>query len=208
MTNAYQTAQNLGLTGTPQQIVDQLKATGLTARPILLANLLDKMNIPLGMLRRLPRQESDGSKWSGTAFNLILWINENGSQGQKDAINSWFSHITNDRNETFDTSVVEYGSQFWALANTFGGQPTFPSFADFAAVADLGGGWLFADLTAEQYAADKTAYELQQAAQSALAALQTRRQHWDVIAADIRSRIESGALVDDAAVVAAVTEAL
>jgi len=166
--NAYQRSVELGLTGTPQQIIDQLKATGLTARPILLANLLDKMNIPLGMLRRLPRQESDGSKWSGTAFNLILWINENGSQDQKDAINSWFSHITNDRNVTFDTSMLEYGSQFWALANAFGGQPTFPSFADFAAVADLGGGWLFADLTVEQFNAAQSVYGAAQS-QAALA---------------------------------------
>jgi hypothetical protein len=206
--NAYEKSLNLNLTGTPEEIVEKLKATGLTARPIMLSDLINTMNLPLGMLRRLPRQESDGSKWSGTAFNLILWINENGTQSQKDSINSWFSHITNDRNVTFDTTVVEYGSAFWALANTFGGQPMFPSFEDFAAVADLGGGWLFADLTVEKYNADKATFELQQAAQSALAALQQRRQRWDAVSADIRSRIESGALVDDAAVLAAVTEAL
>jgi hypothetical protein len=36
-----------------------------------------------------------------------------------------------------------------------------PSAADFTAVAALGGGWLFADLTAEQFAAQQTAAELQ-----------------------------------------------
>jgi hypothetical protein len=34
-----------------------------------------------------------------------------------------------------------------------------PSAADFAAVAALGGGWLFADLTAEEFAAQRTAAE-------------------------------------------------
>jgi hypothetical protein len=32
-----------------------------------------------------------------------------------------------------------------------------PSVEDFAAVAALGGGWLFADLTAEQFAAQRNA---------------------------------------------------
>jgi hypothetical protein len=34
-----------------------------------------------------------------------------------------------------------------------------PSVADFAAVAALGGGWLFANLTAEEFAAQRTAAE-------------------------------------------------
>jgi hypothetical protein len=46
------------------------------------------------------------------------------------------------------------------------------------------------------------------AAQAALETLRQRRQQWDVIAADIRSRIESGALTDNAAVLAAVQSAL
>jgi hypothetical protein len=199
----------MGLTGSPEEIVAQLVASGLTERPIQLDDLMNVLNIPLKMLVRLPRQESDGSKWSGTLFNLIVFVNDNGTQEQKDGLNSFFSHITNDRNRTFDTTQPDFAAQFWQVAQMFGGTaPQFPSVADFAAVADLGGGWLFADLTAQKYNADKASYELQQAAQSALAALQTRRQHWDVIAVDIRSRIESGALVDDAAVIAAVTEAL
>jgi hypothetical protein len=209
MTNAYTAAQDFGFTGTPQQIVDQLKASGLTARPIQLDDLMAYLNIPLGMLRRLPRADSDGSKWSGSLFNLLLWVNDNGTQQQKDGLNSFFSHITNDRNRTFDTTQLEFAAQFLAVAQGFGGvSPAFPSAADFEAVAALGGGWLYADLTLQKYNSDKDLYEQQQTARLTLAALQQRRQQWDAIAADIRSRIESGALADNAAVLAAVTEAL
>ncbi len=197
MTNAYKTAQDLGFTGTPEEIVAQLVASGLTARPIQLDDLMAYLNIPLGMLRRLPRADSDGSKWSGSLFNLLLWVNENGTQQQKDGLNSFFSHITNDRNRTFDTTKPEFAAQFWQVAQMFGGTaPQFPSAEDFAAVAALGGGWLFADLTVQKYNADKVSYELQQAAQSALAALQTRRQKWDQVSAEWRSKIETGQVGD------------
>jgi hypothetical protein len=43
-----------------------------------------------------------------------------------------------------------------------------PSAADFAAVAALGGGWLFADLTAEQFAAQRTAATALAAKEAAL----------------------------------------
>jgi hypothetical protein len=152
MTNAYKTAQDLGLTGTDSEIVEQLRATGLTARPILLDELMDALNIPLKMLRRLPRPDSDGSKWSGTLFNMLLWVDQNGTPEQIDGLGSFFSHITNDRNLTFDTTSLVYGAQFWEVAQGFGGMsPLFPSAEDFAAVAALGGGWRFANLTVEQY---------------------------------------------------------
>jgi hypothetical protein len=160
--NAYEKAVSLGITGTDAEKVAALRALGLTARPIMLADLLNVLNIPLKMLVRLPRADSDGSKWSGTAFNLILWINENGTQEMKDSVNSWFSHITNDRNITFDTTIPTIAAPFWSLAQAFADQPTFPSAADFAAVADLGGGWLFADLTVEAFAAQREAAEAAQ----------------------------------------------
>ncbi len=72
------------------------------------------------------------------------------------------------------------------------------------ALVNLSAPLLYADLTAaECQAAVQT-----DSARSALAALQTRRQKWDQVSADIRSRIESGALADDAAVLAAVQAAL
>lgn len=158
--NAYEHSIALGLTGEPAEKAAVLKATGLMARPIQLDDLMGYLNIPLGMLRRLPRADSDGSKWSGSLFNLLVWVNDNGTTEQKDGLNSFFSHITNDRNKTFDTTQVEFASQFWAVAQGFGGVTVpdgnggviaFPSVADFAAVAALGGGWLYAELTVEQF---------------------------------------------------------
>lgn len=162
--NAYQAAQKFGLTGTPAEIVATLKSTGLTRKPILLDDLMAALNIPLKMLTRLPKQSGDGVKWSGTLFNLILFIQQNGTQEQIDAVNEFFSHITNDRNVTFDTTMIAFASQFWAIAQQFsgmeipdgeGGVIRFPSAADFRAVADLGGGWLYADLTPEVYEAQR-----------------------------------------------------
>jgi hypothetical protein len=43
------------------------------------------------------------------------------------------------------------------MAQAVAGGPGMPSVADFAAVAALGGGWLFADLTTEQFAAQRNA---------------------------------------------------
>jgi hypothetical protein len=152
--NAYEMAQAFGLAGTPAEIVAQLKATGLTLRKIKLADLLFLMN-NRNMLVRLIRPADTGEKWAGTVVNMVLYLNESGSPEQAAAVNQWFSHITNDRNEFFDTTMISFASTFWALALALGGGPGMPSAADFKAAADLGGGWLFADLTPEIYLQQK-----------------------------------------------------
>ena len=205
--NAYEKAQQLGLTGTPAQIVAQMQATGLTPSKIDLGELLHRMN-RRKMLTRLVRPADTGEKWSGTVVNMILAVNIGGTADQKDAINEWFSHITGDRNSYFDTTDVAVSAPFWLMRNMFGGQETMPTVADFDAIADLGGGWAFATLTEDEYSADQTAYEAAQAARAALLTIQNRRQAWDTLAASIRSQIESGALADDAAVLAALTTEL
>jgi hypothetical protein len=43
------------------------------------------------------------------------------------------------------------------MYRNFADLENIPSAADFAAVAALGGGWLFADLTAEQFATQRQA---------------------------------------------------
>jgi hypothetical protein len=154
--NAYEKAQSLGLTGTDAEIVAALKVTGLTASKIALADLLFTLN-NRGMLVRLIRPVDTGEKWSGTVVNMVLAVNAGGSPQHAAAVNQWFSHITNDRNQFFDTTVPEFSAPFWALAQSMGGLQNMPSAADFAAVAALGGGWLFADLTAEQFAAQRNA---------------------------------------------------
>jgi len=156
--NAYEKAQALGLTGTDAQIVLALKSTGLTASRIALGDLLFLLN-NRGMLVRLIRPADTGEKWSGTVVNTVLAINASGTPEQAFAVNQWFSHITNDRNQFFDTTVPAFSAPFWALSRSMADQPTMPSALDFQAVADLGGGWLFAELTVEQFVAQREAVE-------------------------------------------------
>ena len=164
---AYDKAQQLGLTGTDSEIVAALKAKGLTAQPIRLDELLFLLN-NRGMLVRLIRPADTGEKWAGTVVSMVLWLNANGTPDQAFAVNQWFSHITNDRNNLFDTTNPLFASSFWSLSQLLAGGETMPSAADFAAVAALGGGWLFADLTDEQFTAQRTAAESQAAKQAAL----------------------------------------
>jgi len=154
--NAYEKAQALGLTGTDAQIVLALKSTGLTASRIALGDLLFLLN-NRGMLVRLIRPADTGEKWSGTVVNMVLAMDASGTPEQAFAVNQWFSHITNDRNQFFDTTVPEFSAPFWALSRSMADLPTMPSAFDFQAVADLGGGWLFSTLTLEEYQSQKAA---------------------------------------------------
>lgn len=156
--NAYEKSVELGLTGEPADIVAALRATGVTARKIPLAELLFTLN-NRNMLVRLIRPADTGEKWAGTLVNMTLYLNENGTADQAAAVNRFFSHITNDRNSFFDTTDPEFAAPVWMLAQNLAGQPTMPSSEDFAAVAGLGGGWLFADLTVEEFAAQRQAAE-------------------------------------------------
>lgn len=154
--NAYEKSIELDLTGKPAEIVAALRATGLTERKIKLADLLFLLN-NRGMLIRLIRPADTGEKWAGTAVNMVLAINAGGTQEQAFAVNQWFSHITNDRNEYFDTTLPKFAGAFWSLAQSVAGGEGMPSVEDFAAVSALGGGWLYAGLTVEEFAAQKSA---------------------------------------------------
>lgn len=160
--NAYEKAQALGLTGTPAQVVAQLKATGLTPSKIELGELMDRLN-RRKMLTRLLRPTDTGEKWSGTVVDMVLAVNSIGTADQKDAVNMWFSHITGDRNNFFDTTDVSVSAPFWAMRTLFGGQENMPSIADFDAIADLGGGWLYASLSEQEYSAQKADAESDEA---------------------------------------------
>lgn len=151
--NGYEKAVSLGLTGTDAEIVATLKATGVIARPIVLSELLFLLNFR-GMLTKLVSNNSD-EKWAGTVLAMKAAI-------AADAVatahaDRWLSHITNPRNTHWDTTDAAYSAPFWAMAQAVAGGPGMPSVADFAAVAALGGGWLFAELTAEQFAAQRQA---------------------------------------------------
>jgi len=151
--NAYETSINLGLTGTDAEQVATLKATGVTARPIVLAELLFLLNFR-GMLTKLVNNNSD-EKWSGTVLAMKAAIAADAVATAH--VDRWLSHITNPRNTHWDTTDANYAAPFWALSQAVAGGPGMPSAADFSAVAALGGGWLFADLTVEKFFAQRQA---------------------------------------------------
>ena len=163
--NAYDTSISLGLTGTDAEKVATLKATGVTARSIVLSDLLFLLNFR-GMLTKLVSNNSD-EKWSGTVLAMKAAIA--GDAVATAHVDRWLSHITNPRNTHWDTTDASYAAAFWALSQAVAGGPGMPSSADFAAVAALAGGWLFSDLTVEQFAAQRATSEAlqeQQALQS------------------------------------------
>lgn len=162
MTTAYRKAQQLGLTGTDAEIVAALKATGLTDRPIVLADLLFLLNFR-GMLTKLVSNNAD-EKWTGTVLAMKAAIAADPVATAH--VDRWLSHITNPRNTNWNTTDAAYAAPFWAVAQAVAGGPGMPTAEDFAAVAALGGGWLFADLTTEQFAAQRTAAEAANAQQA------------------------------------------
>ena len=151
--NAYETSISLGLTGTDAEKVATLKATGVTARSIVLSELLFLLNFR-GMLTKLVSNNSD-EKWSGTVLAMKAAIA--GDAVATAHVDRWLSHITNPRNTHWDTTDANYAGAFWALSQAVAGGQGMPSVADFSAVATLGGGWLFADLIPEQFAAQRQA---------------------------------------------------
>lgn len=157
--NAYEKAQSLGLTGTDAEVVAQLKALGLTASKIPLADLLDVMNVR-NMLRRRIRPADSGEKWEGTVVAMMAAVEAGGTDEQKNAMTQWFSHITNDRNSFFDTTLPQYGSAYRTLAMAFGDLPTMPTSADFAAIAAIGGGWIYETTTEAAFAEQRRLAEV------------------------------------------------
>ena len=118
------------------------------------------------MLTKLVSNNSD-EKWSGTVLAMKAAIA--GDAVATAHVDRWLSHITNPRNTHWDTTDANYAGAFWALSQAVAGGQGMPSVADFAAVAALGGGWLFADLTTEGFAAQRATAEAlqeQQALQS------------------------------------------
>ena len=171
--NAYEKSQQLGLTGTDAEIVDILKSTGITARKIDLSYLMELLNFR-GMLRK-----TDGSggqeRWIGTLQNLKSALVALNQTEAVVAYETWFSHVTNPRQTHWDTTLPQYAAGFLAMKTSFADAPNMPSSADFAAVAVLGGGWLFADLTVEQFTTQRVAAEAAAAEAEALQALQNLR---------------------------------
>jgi hypothetical protein len=132
---------------TAQEIADTLKASGVTHSAINRAMLVHILNIR-GMLRKIVGNNSD-EKWIGTVLNMQDAILALGTEDQKNGIRLWFSHITNVTNNVWDTTLPAFAAPFWSMVQVFADQPGMPTSADFAAIAELGGGWKFATTTAE-----------------------------------------------------------
>jgi hypothetical protein len=194
--NAYEKAQSIGLTGTDAEIVASLKATGVTARSIVLSDLLFLLNFR-GMLTKLVSNNAD-EKWTGTVLAMKAAIAADPVATAH--VDRWLSHITNPRNTHWDTTDANYAGAFWALSQAVAGGPGMPSVEDFTAVAALGGGWLFADLTAEQF-------EAQRATALALIETQQLAEEWTTALNDggINQALAAG---DRAALKAALTTLL
>lgn len=140
---------------TDQQIADALRATGVTRTTINRANLVHLLNMR-GMLQKIVGNNSD-EKWTGSVLAMQDAILAVGTDEQKAGIRLWFSHITNPSNVSWDTREVAFAAPFWQMVQAFADVPTMPTTADFAAIAALGGGWKFADVTAEHVTAAKSA---------------------------------------------------
>lgn len=175
--NAYKYAQSLGITGTDAEIVAHLQASSVTVKKIDLGDLLFVLN-NRDMLVRLIRPADGGEKWIGSLVRMAIYLNDNGTTEQAAAVNRFFSHITNNRNEFFDTTDPQFAAPFYTLSQMMADQPTMPSSADFAAIVDLGGGYRFAGLTAEQFAAQRIEFETAQATAELAASELAKRQDW------------------------------
>lgn len=173
--NAYQKAQALGLTGADAEIVAKLQT--VTAAPISLAYLMELLNFR-GMLRKTDGLNGQ-ERWIGTLPNLkgaLVALNQTASVA---AYEMWFSHVTNPRQVSWDTSKPEYSESFAAMKAAFADQEGMPTSADFAAVVALGGGKPYENLTVEQYQSQKTAAEAESAKETLRTSLQNLRQSFD-----------------------------
>ena len=145
---------------TDTDILAILQSQGITNNPINRASLVHVLNLR-GMLQKLVHNNAD-EKWSGTVLNMQDMIISVGTEEQKAGIKLWLSHITNPTNQIWDTTQAEFAAPFWVLYQTFKDMANMPTTADFQALADLGGGWKYADLTVEKIAELRTNYQNEQ----------------------------------------------
>lgn len=157
--NGYEKAASIGISGTAVEIVAMLRT--LTAQSISLAYLMELLNFR-GMLRKTDGQNGQ-ERWIGTLPNLKAALIAMGQTASVAAYEMWFSHVTNPRQTSWDTSLPAYAASFAAMEAAFAGQENMPTQADFDAVVALGGGRPYADLTVELYSSQKEAAETAQA---------------------------------------------
>lgn len=152
--NGYEKAAALGLSGTTAENVSVLQT--LTAQPIPLAELLFTLNFR-GMLTKVVGS-NEAEKWRGSILIMKAALTAANQTAYVAALDQWLSHITNPRNETFDTTNPLHAATFAALNAVFGDpQAGIFQAGDFDAVYAIGGGRPYATLTVEQYNSQATA---------------------------------------------------
>lgn len=161
---------------TDAEILAIKQKLGVTNKPINRAALMDILN-KRGMLQKVIQSNSD-ERWSGTVLNMQAAIIAGGTPEQVAGIRLWLSHVTNPTNVIWDTTDPEYAATFWELYQVFKELPTAPNTPtaeDFQALADLGGGWKFADLTVEQIAELRSEHTANQNSSLRIEAIQSLR---------------------------------
>jgi len=145
--NGYEKAQALGLTGTDAEIVAVLKT-------------LTTSDIPVKSLARLLREEGlllwTGEKYVGSIQTLVSSPGAN--QQFVDGIDELKSAVFGGSAETLLTTVPQWAAKVWAIVSAI--VALVPDTAGIVEkVYALDGGRPYKDLTAQQFAAQRTAAE-------------------------------------------------
>lgn len=155
--NPHAKAIALGIAGLPDDAqVDILQS--ITERPIDIAELTFLLR-DRSMLIKLTYEDPDTKmKWMGSIVSLIVLLRDQKHPGLT-GVAKWFSHITDPRAETFDTTQALIAGEFNALRKSFAGMPSMPTVEDFDAITDLGGGHPFKGLTSGQLAKARSDFD-------------------------------------------------
>lgn len=207
--NSYEYSVNHNITGTDQEIVDQLKAIKRHHRNVYITggpSNTESVNL-LHLLTARHRVMGMGSaqQWIGPLIDLE----------STNPVVATILSILRPMLQVNDTLVYckdsDEAADMLNALTTIVGQITGKSEQVLAEVALLSGGRIGADfnnLTVDELNADKATYLQAETAKAAYEALKNRRQNWDTLSANVRSRIESGELIDNSTILAAVQEQL
>lgn len=207
--NSYEISLQYGFTGEPQDVVNQLKAIKKHHRNVYITggpsntesvNLLHLLTARHRVMGMGPAQQ-----WIGPLIDL---------ESTNSTVATILS-ILRPMLQVNDTLVYckdsDEAADMLNALTAIVGQITGKSEQVLAEVALLSGGRIGADfnnLTVDELNEDKATYLQAETAKAAYEALKNRRQNWDTLSANIRSRIESGELIDNSTILAVVQEQL
>lgn len=179
MMNPHAKALALGLTGTPQEIVNALKAYPLHVRNVYITggpadtesvNLLHLLTARHAVMTMGPSQQ-----WQGPLIDM-----EAGNPAVAQIMSLLRPHLQVNDTKVYCAASVDAANMLNALTQVVGNL-TGKMNQVVAEVALLSGGRIgaeYANLTVEEYALQKAAYEADQAAATAAAARTTKINQW------------------------------